>query len=341
MNRKITAIAAVGALLAVPAVVSTNAQDTPACEIDRPIVFADLGYDSALFHNAVAQYILEAGYGCETETIPGETIPLINGVARGDIDVIMEIWTANPAQAWVDAEAAGTVVPVGSNFPDATEGWFVPAYVVEGENAIAPGLRSVADLPDYVELFADPEEPGMGRFYNCPAGWVCEVVNTKKLGAYGLDEFYVNFRASGQALLAVVESAVLQEEPILFYYWGPSWLLGKYEFYQLEEPAFDQAIWDALNAEDNPTEATAYPTSNVIIGANAEFAAEAPVTIGFLEAYETTNAMVSVWLAYMQENDATPQEAAVAFLQANPDLWSNWVAEDVAARVTAALETEM
>ena len=337
MNRKITAIAIVGALLAVPAVVSTQAQDAPACELDRPIVFADLGYDSALFHNAVAQYILETGYGCETDAILGETIPLINGVARGDIDVIMEIWTGNPAQAWVDAEAAGTVVPVGSNFPDANEGWFVPAYVVEGEGAVAPDLRSVADLPNYVDVFADPEESGMGRFYNCPAGQVCEVINSKKLTAYGRDEYYVTCRASGQALLAVVESAILQQEPILFYYYGPSWLLGKYEFYQLEEPPFDQAVWDALNAEDNPTEATAYPMSNVIIGANTEFANEAPTTIAFLDAYETTNAMVSVWLAYMQENDASPEEAAIAFLQANPDLWVNWVPEDVAERVAAAL----
>lgn len=337
MNRKIIAIAA-GVLLAAPAFVTSSAQDeAPACELSRPIVFADLGYDSAQFGNEVARYILEHGYGCATDAIPGETIPLINGVARGDIDVIMEIWMGNPAQAWVDAAAAGTVVPVGSNFPDATEGWFVPRYVVEGDDAVAPGLRSVTDLPDYKDLFADPEEPGMGRFYNCPAGQVCEVINSKKLIAYGLTDDFTNFRAPGQALLAVVESAVLQHQPVLFYYWGPSWLLGKYDFYKLDEPPFDQAVWDAMNAADNPTAATAYPVSNVIIGANAEFAAEAPATIAFLDAYEVSNALVSTWLAYMQENDATPAEAAEAFLKADPDVWTQWVPADVAARVEAAL----
>ena len=336
MYRKTIAVAA-GLLLAVPALVTSNAQDAPVCEIDREIIFADLGYDSALFHNAVAQFILEAGYGCATDALPGETIPLINGVARGNIDVIMEIWTANPAQAWVDAEAAGTVVPVGSNFPDATEGWFVPRYLVEGPDAVAPGLLSVADLPHYVDLFADPEEPGKGRFYNCPAGQVCEVINSKKLIAYGLDEYYVNFRASGQALLAVVESSVLQGEPVVFYYYGPSWLLGKYDFYQLDEPAFDQAVWDALNATDNPAEATAYPVSNVIIGANTVFAAEAPGIIAFLEAYETTNLTVSQYLAFTRDNDATPQEAAEEFLRDNQDLWAGWVSEEVATRVSAAL----
>ncbi len=336
MNRKIIAVAALLALAA-PAFVATNAQDAPACDIDREIIFADLGYDSALFHNAVAQFILEAGYGCQTDAIPGETIPLINGVARGDIDVIMEIWTGNPAQAWVDAEAAGTVVPVGSNFPDATEGWFVPRYLVEGAGAAAPDLRSVFDLPDHAALFADAEQPGMGRFYNCPAGQVCEVINSKKLVAYGLDEYYVNFRAGGQAVLAAIESAVLRGQPVLFYYYGPSWLLGKYDFYQLEEPPFDQAVWDAMNAAEQPTEATAYPVSNVIIGANTAFAAEAPGVIAFLDAYETTNLMVSRYLAFMQENEATPEAAAAQFLRDNPDVWGNWVPAEVAARVAAAL----
>lgn len=300
-------------------------------------MFAGLGYDSAQFHNALAEYILEAGYGCETEAVPGETIPLINGLAQGDIDVIMEIWTANPAQPWVEALEAGRVVPVGTNFPDATEGWFVPRYLVEGEGALAPDLRAVADLPTYKDLFADPEEPGFGRFYNCPAGQVCEEINTKKLTVYGLDASFTNFRASNQALLAVVEAAVLQQQPVVFYYYGPSWLLGKYDFYQLEEPPFDAVIWADLTTNPNPTQATAYPVSDVIIGANTDFAAEAPGVIAFLDAYETTNAEVSQSLAYMRDNNATPEDAALWFLRENADIWSAWVSPEVAARVTAAL----
>jgi glycine betaine/proline transport system substrate-binding protein len=336
MKRIIATLAAgilVGGLFVSPA----NAQPAASCEINRPIVFAGLGYDSALFHNAVARFILENGYGCATDEIPGETIPLINGVAHGDIDVIMEIWTANPAQPWVDAAAAGTVVPVGGNFPDAVEGWFVPRYVVEGPDAPAPGLRAVADLPQYRDLFADPEEPGKGRFYNCPAGQVCELVNTRKLVAYGLEDDFVNFRASGPALLAVVESAVLQHRPVLFYYYGPSWLLGKFDFYQLEEPPFDATIWAEMNATDRPTRATAYPVSDVIIGANAAFAREAPGIIAVLDAYETTNALVSRYLAFMRDNNATPEAAAIQFLRDNTDLWRPWVSEDAATRILAAL----
>lgn len=337
------ALAAALALALTGAASSAFAQEAltpdaaPACEIDRPVRLAGLGYDSAQFHNAVAAYILEHGYGCATETVDGETIPLIEEVADGEVDVIMEVWTANPAAAWTEALEAGTVVAVGTNFPGATEGWFVPRYVVEGEGAPAPDLRAVTDLAAYKDLFADPEAPGMGRFYNCPEGQVCEEINTAKLAAYGLDGDFTNFRASSRALLAVVEAAVLQNEPVLFYHFGPSWLLGEYDFYQLEEPPFDAVVWADLTTNPNPTAATAYPSGDVIIGANADFAAAAPGIVAFLDAYETTNEEVSRALAYMHEIDGTPEDAAEWFLYGNGDVWAGWVPAEVAERVTAAL----
>ncbi|MEM8551579.1 MAG: glycine betaine ABC transporter substrate-binding protein, partial [Pseudomonadota bacterium] len=162
------AFVAAGALAAASLTATTDARAE--CPIDREINFAGYAYDSAAFHNAVAQFILEEGYGCETEAIPGETLIMNQGLARGDIDIIMEVWTANTAQAFLDAEAEGKVTRLGATFPDAIEGWFVPRYLVEGENALAPDLKSVTQLGDYKELFRDPEDPDMGRFYNCVAG---------------------------------------------------------------------------------------------------------------------------------------------------------------------------
>jgi glycine betaine/proline transport system substrate-binding protein len=323
-----------GVLLATPSL----AQDAPKCEVDRPVVFAGLDYDSARFHAAVAEFIVKNGYGCAVEEVPGTVIPLVNGLARGDADIIMEIWTANPAEAWVEAEKAGQVVPLGTTFPDAVEGWFVPTTLVTGPEAKAPDLKSVSDLPKYKELFADPEEPGKGRFYNCPAGWVCEVVNTKKLAGYGLEGDFTNFRpGTGEALAAAAESAALQNKPIVFYYWGPTWLLGKFDFTRLEEPAYDKAAWDAMMAADKPTAATAYPVSKVIIGANKAFTEAAPAITGFLKAYTSTNAGTSAALAYMRDQDAQPADAAAEFLKTEEATWSKWVPADVAERVKSAL----
>jgi glycine betaine/proline transport system substrate-binding protein len=335
------AIAALAAAMALVFAAPALAASKPAkCELSRAVIFAGLDYDSAQFHNAVAKYMVKNGYGCAVDELPGSVIPLLNGLARGDVDVDMEVWKDQVTEAWTKAEASGAVVDLGVNFPDAIQGWFVPRYLVEGAEAPAPDLKSVADLAKHKELFADPEEPGKGRFYNCIAGWQCEIVNTKKLAAYGLAESFTNFRpGTGAALDAAIQSAVLREKPIVFYYWGPTWLLGRLgdKVVQLAEPPFDAGVWQALSAEEKPTAATAYPTVAVHIGANAEFVKAAPKLAAFLKSYETSGQIVSTVLAYMADRNANADQAAIHFLKTWPDVWKKWVPKDVAERVTETL----
>jgi glycine betaine/proline transport system substrate-binding protein len=315
----------------------------PRCEVGHKIVFAGLDWDSNAFHTALAQRIVRDGYGCQVDAIPGSTIPLINGMARGDIQVIMEVWKSNTPPSWTEGVASGKLVEVGVNFPDAVQGWFVPKYLVEGADAPAKGLKSVADLPRFKALFADPEQKDKGRFLNCPAGWQCELFNTKKLAAYGLNASYTNFRpGTGAALDAAVSSAVKRRRPVLFYYWGPTWLLGQLgaELVMLQEPAFDAAKWQALVDAKDPQqvrEATAYPTVQVVIGATKAFVDEAPAIYRFLQQYRTSSQLVSEALAYMQQHKGSADDAARHFLQTREALWSAWVPPAVAARIKAAL----
>jgi len=330
-------------VVALPFAVSSAEAADPVCELDRPIVFAGLDWDSNAFHNSVAQFIAEKGYGCQTDVIPGSTIPLLNGMARGDIDVTMEIWPDNVTEALAEGQAQKQFVDLGVNFPDATQAWFVPKYLVEGDDAPAKGLKSVADLPKFKDVFSDPEEPEKGRFYNCIAGWGCEVINSKKLNAYKLNDTFVNFRpGTGAALAAAIESNIRRKKPILFYYWGPTWVMGKVadDLIQLEEPAYNKEVWDELSAETDPskvTKAVAYPLSATHVFVNTEFHTKAPKLVEFLTAYETTSNDVSKALAYMQDTGGTTDDAAVEFLKNNEEIWTGWVPADVAERVKSAL----
>ncbi len=314
-----------------------------ACEVSRPVVFAGLDWESAAFHNAVARFILENGYGCQTDALPGSTIPMLQGVAQGDIDIAMEVWKDNVTDVWMRALSRGQVRELGVNFPDAVQGWYVPRYLVEGDperniEPRAPSLKNVSDLPAYKDVFADPEEPGRGRFYNCVAGWNCEVVNSAKLRAYDLESAYTNFRpGTGAALAAAIGGAYLRGEPILAYYWGPTWVLGKYDLVQLNEPAWNEADWEGLNSDLDYPRAVAYPVVPVWVGVNSAFAEQAPSLVKFLTAYETTAALVNEALAYMRDNNVEPAAAARHFLSIHPEIWSGWVTGDVAARVQAAL----
>lgn len=313
------------------------------CEVEHKIVFAGLDWDSNAFHTAVAQRILRDGMGCAVDLVPGSTIPLFNGMARGDIHLVMEVWAANTPASWTAGVAAGKLVEVGVNFPDAVQGWFVPKYLVQGDKAPAKGLKSVADLPRFKALFADPEEPAKGRFLNCIAGWQCELFNTKKLHAYGLLAHYTNFRpGTGAALDAAVLSALKRQRPVLFYYWGPTWLLGQIgeEVVMLDEPAYDEAKWKALAELKEPAQArdaTAYPVVEVRIGANKAFVERAPQVRAFLQRYRTNSKLVSEALAHMQSTKGSADDAARQFLKTRGEVWEKWVAPEVAARVKAKL----
>ena len=333
-----------GVLLAALLLAAPHAQaQAPRCEVDHKVVFAGLDWDSNAFHTAVAQRIVRDGFGCEVDAIPGSTIPLINGMARGDIHVIMEVWKSNTPPSWTQGVASGKLVEVGVNFPDAMQGWFVPRYLVQGADAQAQGLKSVRDLPRFKALFADAEDKGKGRFLNCPAGWQCELFNSKKLAAYGLEADYTNFRpGTGAALDAAIVSALKRQRPVLFYYWGPTWLLGQYgkDLVMLEEPPFDEPTWKALaDAKDTKDvkAATAYPVVQVVVGATKAFVDKAPAIHAFLKNYRTTGQRVSEALAYMQDNKASSDDAARHFLKSREDVWLPWVPPAVAARVKAKL----
>jgi ABC-type proline/glycine betaine transport system substrate-binding protein len=317
------------------------------CDVSRPVVFGDMDWDSNRFHTAVARFILEKGYGCKTDAIPGSTIPILTALARGDVDIVMEIWRDQVTKPWTDAEKEGKVKAVGVNFPDAVQGWYVPRYVIAGDAArglkpMAPDLRGVADLARYKTLFRDPEEPSKGRFFNCTLGWNCEVVNTRKLAAYGLTRDYTNFRlGSGAALDAAITSAYEQRKPILFYYWAPTPLAAKLDLVMLEEPAYNEADWVALREAADPAKAkgVAYPKVAVYVGANTKFLAAAPAIADFLAKYRTSERLVSDGLRYMQDKPgAKTADAAVEFLKRHKDAWRAWVAADVFARVDAALK---
>jgi ABC-type proline/glycine betaine transport system substrate-binding protein len=325
------------------ALLSSLASAASACDVARPVVFAGLDWDSAGFHNAVARFILENGFDCRTDVIPGTTIPLLQGVAQGDIDVAMEVWTDAAAEVWRRALRRRQVIEVGVNFPDAVQGWYVPRYVVAGEGGgepLAPGLVSVADLPRYTSVFRDPEQPGKGRFYNCAAGWACEVTNTAKLRAYGLDESYTNFLpGTGAALAAAVTGAILRREAILFYYWSPTWLTGAHDLVRLEEPPWNAEDWAGLASDPKYPRAVAYPEVEVRIGVNARFAAEAPGIVAFLARYRTSAAIVGAALAYIQSNNVNEAAAANWFFGTYPEIWRSWLDGPTADRIATALKS--
>ncbi|MFO2465954.1 ABC transporter substrate-binding protein [Pseudomonas sp. 15FMM2] len=309
-----------------------------------PIHFADLNWESGSLITEVLRFIVEKGYGVPTDTLPGTTITLETALAKNDIQVIGEEW-AGRSPVWVKAEAEGKVVGLGDTVKGATEGWWVPEYVIKGDLArgiepLAPQLRSVQDLARYKDVFKDPEAPTKGRFLNSPIGWTSEVVNKQKLKAYGLDDSYVNFRSgSGAALDAEIASSIRRGKPILFYYWSPTPLMGRYKLVQLQEPPFDAEAWKTLTDPEHPApKPTRSLASKLSIGVSTPFQQQYPQIAQFFEKVDFPIEPLNQALASMSEKHTAPREVAQAFLKEHPQVWKAWLPDDVARKVEASLK---
>ena len=286
----------------------------------KPVKFAGVNWESGMLLTELMGFVLQHGYDCKVDSIPGNSITLEQALGNNDIQVFAEEWIGR-SEVWNKAAAAGKVVGVGAPIEGATEGWYVPRYLVEGKGAKAPNLKSIADLGQYAELFRDPEEPGKGRFYNCPAGWTCELENTQMLQSYGLSDKYTNFRpGTGPALDAAIVSATRRKQPILTYYWSPTPLLGRVDMVQLKP----------RDGEEKHIQVKA--------GLSKPFHDGAPELVAVLSRVNVPIDLLNRTLAEQAEAKQDAPAAAKALLKAHPELWQAWVTDAAArSKIQAAL----
>jgi len=317
------------------------------------IKFSDQQWQTHWINNAIAMFIVEHGYECPAETVVITTPVMYQVLPEGDVDVNLELWRMNAMEWYNEVTSEGTVIDLGPIFEKSVQGWYVPRYVIEGDpergiEPMAPDLKSVFDLPQYKEVFQDPENPDKGLLISCITGWKCAIVNRAKLYAYGLeDDYNILEPGTSPALDAAIAGAYKKGDPILAYYWEPTWLMGKYDMYLLEEPEYTDACWDALTKvtegtiepEEAPKEAgCSYERLAIHKGIHHELADRAPEVVEFLKKMVVGTDPLNKTAAYMEGNEAEAEEAALWFFQNYPDRWRSWIAEDdVLARVEAAL----
>lgn len=301
----------------------------------KELVFADVGWDSVKFHNAVAGLVAESAYDYTWKEVPGSSPIMHEAMKKGEIDINMEEWTANLSTYYEDKDA-GLFKELGTNFGDNIQGFYVPRYVIEGDpergiEPMAPDLKSVQDLKKYADLFPDEEHKGMGRIYGAIPGWEINEVMLKKVKFNGLDQNYNYFQpGSDAALAAAFTSAYEKGEPIVGYYWEPTWLTGKYDLVLLEDyPYVDDESYKAGR--------TTCPSVDVMIGVSNQFYERDPEFCEFLSKYHTSSALTSEALAHMQDTGDNYTDTAKWFLTEHSEFIEEWLPADKAKEVKGAL----
>ena len=297
-------------------------------------VFADAGWDSIRFHNAVATYIGRAAYNIAGEDIPGTTPITYNGMIAGDVDVYMEVWVDNLPKYYGDLET-GKFRELGINFDDNKQGFYVPRYVIEGDaergiEPMAPDLKSVEDLKKYSDVFVDPDDKSKGRIYGAISGWEVDTVMRNKYEFYGLDENYNYFDPGSEAAsVAAISAAYDKGEPIVSYHWDPTWLTGKLDLVLLEDAPYEEELY--------PLGQTECPSMNITICVSNDFYEKASEYCEFLSKYRTSSALTAEALSYIQDTNASMAEAAKWFLKEHGELINDWLPEDKAELVRIKL----
>lgn len=301
------------------------------------VTIGEMNWGSAQVIANVEKFVLEAGYGCKVQLIQTSTVPAMTSmVEKGEPDIASEVWINSVKEVFDKGVADGRVVSAGNVLSDGgVEAWWLPKYVVEAN----PKIKTIQDVIANAQMFKDPEDPSKGRFYNCPSGWVCKIINNNLFRAYGMEQSFTNFDpGSAEGLAGSIAKAYERKEPWFGYYWAPTSVLGKYPMVQVELGDFSAAD-HTCNVKENcdKPHAGRYPPSEVLAATTKKFADSHPEILAFLQKISIPNDVMNAVLAWGEDNQAEGNEMAGYFIKTYGDLWTSWLPSEVADKVKDAL----
>lgn len=305
------------------------------------VTIADMNWSSATLIANVDKFILEHGYGCEAELVPGDTMPTgTSMIEKSEPDIAPEMWSNSMKDALDKGVADKRLRYAGNSLSDGgEEGFWIPEYLVDKY----PELATIEGVKKHAKLFTHPEDDTKSAFYGCPAGWNCQIsasnlFNALKLGDSGFD---LIDPGSGAGLSGSIAKAFAREEPWFGYYWAPTAVLGKYKMVKVDfgSGVDKEGFINCITAEEcEDPQPTMYPPSLVQTVTTEGFAAKSPAAYSYVANRSLTNNQLNSLLAWMEDNQADGEVAAEYFLTEHEDLWTPWVSDAIAANVKKALQ---
>jgi glycine betaine/proline transport system substrate-binding protein len=171
----------------------------------------------------IVRRVLEDRFGIDVELVMADIGIQYQGVASGDLDLMLMSWQPlTHRDYW--RRFADDVVNLGVLYTRARLGWAVPAFVPEDQ------LSSIADLAkpavrDRLDGKIQGIDPGSGLMQ------VSEVAKSR----YGLDDYEL-VPASGAAMTAALARAIDRQEWIVVTAWSPHWMFARWKLRYLDDP---------------------------------------------------------------------------------------------------------
>ncbi len=304
------------------------------------VTIADMNWNSASVIANIDRFILEHGFDCEAELIPGDTMPTATSmIEKGQPDIAPELWTNSVKEAIEKGVEEGRLAYAGEALLEGgEEGFWVPEYLVKQY----PELKTIEGVKKHAKLFKHPEDPDVSAFYGCPAGWGCQISGGNLFTALGLKDagFELVDSGSGAGLSGSIAKAYEREEGWFGYYWAPTAILGKYKMVKVDfGSGVDQE--EFLNCttqiDCESPKPTMFPKSPVSTVVATTFSSENPEVMEYLSKRGFMNGDMNTLLAWMEDEQANSEEAMYHFLENHPEIWKTWVPAQAAEKIAAEL----
>ena len=309
---------------------------------DCKFQMADMNWPSATLMANVDKFILEEGYGCIVELVPGATTAtFITMNEKGKPHVAPELWTnAISGLLYKALEEGRLFSAIKGPISELGEGWWVTPQTLEKY----PEFKTVLDILERPDLFPAKEDKSKGAFIGCPAGWGCQLANQSLFIAFEMKKkgWILVDPGSQAGLDGSMSKAAERGDNWFGYYWAPTSLVGKYNMQLMDfgVPFAGSENWDGCVAK-GPEECmepkpSAWTKSIVQTIVTSEIKEMTEVMSYFGKRIFPGSIMNSM-LVYMENNQAQGEDGAIESLEKYPEIWANWVTLEAAEKVKKAL----
>ncbi|WP_026756345.1 choline ABC transporter substrate-binding protein [Sediminimonas qiaohouensis] len=270
----------------------------PAMADCTSVTFADVGWTDITATTAATSVVLDAmGYDTETKLL---SVPVTyTSLAAGDIDVFLGNWMPTMEADIAPYREDGTVETVRANLEGAK---YTLATNAAGAELGITDFSKIADQAEALDQTIYGIEPG-----NDGNRLIMDMIADD---AFGLSGFEVK-ESSEQGMLAQVARADRKDEPIVFLGWEPHPMNARFDMTYLT----GGDDWFGPNLGG----ATVYTNTR------AGLSEECPNLGTFLGNLSFTLSMENEIMADILNDGADPEEAATAWLKANPDTLGPWL----------------
>ncbi len=246
------------------------------------------GWDESFATTHLLKAVLEKeGYTVDIQAF--EAAPAFTGTARGDIDVITDVWMPVTHPQYID-QFGDDLVHLGC--------WYDNAKLTIAVNDSSPA-KSIADLATMKDEYG-------GQLYGIePGAGLTKTTREKAIPTYKLEdwEFVVS---STPAMLAQVDRATKGNENVAVTLWRPHWAYSAYPMRDLEDPEGAMGGAEIISSAGSKEFAEKSPKAAQIVK---------NLALGDDELAELEDYMMSP-----QQQDGKNHDAAVAqWLEKHPD----------------------